>query len=144
MAGRGAEILRVLRKAYPDAKCSLDYRTPLQLLVATILSAQCTDKRVNLVTKGLFKKYKTAADFAKASEGELEKEIQSTGFFRSKAKSIRSMAASLLEKHGGRVPETMEELTARWRAWGGRRRMLCLGMRLGRTLASWLIRMFRG
>jgi endonuclease III len=109
---RAAVILRVLQKAYPGAKCSLDYRTPLQLLVATILSAQCTDKRVNLVTKGLFKKYRTAADFAKAPEGELEKEIQSTGFFRSKAKSIRAMAASLLEKHGGRVPETMEELTA--------------------------------
>ncbi|HEY1922275.1 MAG TPA: endonuclease III [Tepidisphaeraceae bacterium] len=105
-------ILRILRKVYPDAKCSLDYRTPLQLLVATILSAPCTDKRVNIVTKSLFKKYKTAADFAKAPEGELEKEIQSTGFFRSKAQSIRAMASSLLEKHGGRVPETMEELTA--------------------------------
>jgi endonuclease-3 len=109
---RAGVILRILQSVYPGAKCSLDYRTPLQLLVATILSAQCTDKRVNLVTKGLFKKFKTAADFAKSPEGDLEKDIQSTGFFRSKAKSIRSMAASLLEKHGGRVPETMEELTA--------------------------------
>ncbi len=105
-------ILPILQSVYPDARCSLDYRTPLQLLVATILSAQCTDKRVNQVTKGLFKKYKTAADFANAPAGELERDIQSTGFYRNKAKSIRAMAASLLEKHGGRVPETMEELTA--------------------------------
>jgi endonuclease-3 len=109
---RVSAILRILQSVYPNAKCSLDYRTPLQLLVATILSAQCTDKRVNLVTKGLFKKYKTVADFAKSAEGELERDIQSTGFYRNKAKSIRAMAASLLEKHGGRVPETMEELTA--------------------------------
>lgn len=105
-------ILRVLQSAYPGAKCSLAYRTPLQLLVATILSAQCTDVRVNLVTKSLFRKYKTAADFAKSSEGELEREIQSTGFYRNKAKSIRAMAASLLESHEGRVPETMDELIA--------------------------------
>jgi endonuclease III len=109
---RVGAILRILKAVYPNAKCSLDYRTPLQLLVATILSAQCTDKRVNLVTKSLFKKYKTAADFAKSPDGELEREIQSTGFYRNKAKSIRAMAASLMEKYGGRVPETMEELTA--------------------------------
>ncbi len=109
---RAERILRVLQSAYPDAKCSLAYRTPLQLLVATILSAQCTDVRVNLVTKSLFRKYKTAADFAKSSEGELEREIQSTGFYRNKAKSIRAMAASLLESHEGRVPETMDELIA--------------------------------
>jgi endonuclease-3 len=109
---RVAAILRVLQSVYPNARCSLDYKTPLQLLVATILSAQCTDKRVNLVTKDLFRKYKTAADFAKAPEGELERDIQSTGFYRNKAKSIRAMAASLEKKHGGRVPQTMEELTA--------------------------------
>jgi endonuclease-3 len=105
-------ILPILKATYPDAKCSLNFRTPLQLLVATILSAQCTDVRVNLVTKDLFKKYKTPRDFAKAPEGELERDIQSTGFFRNKAKSIRAMAASLIEKDGGRVPQTMEELTA--------------------------------
>src|SRR5580704_14897361 len=94
---RVVEILRVLKKTYPNAKCSLNFRTPLQLLVATILSAQCTDERVNIVTKSLFRKYKTAADYANAPEGELEREIQSTGFYRNKAKSIRAMAASLVE-----------------------------------------------
>ena len=109
---RVAEILPVLKSVYPDAKCSLDYRTPLQLLVATILSAQCTDVRVNLVTKTLFRKYKTPEDFACAPDGELERDIQSTGFFRNKAKSIRAMAASLIKDHGGKVPETMESLTS--------------------------------
>lgn len=109
---RAERILRVLQSAYPGAKCSLAYRTPLQLLVATILSAQCTDVRVNLVTKSLFRKYKTAADFAKSPQEELERDIQSTGFYRNKAKSIRATAASLLESHGGGVPQTMEELRA--------------------------------
>jgi endonuclease III len=103
-------ILPLLKKAYPGAKCSLDYRTPLQLLVATILSAQCTDERVNKVTPALFAKYKSAADFAAAPEGELEKDIQSTGFYKNKAKSIRAMAAALVEKYKGEVPRTMEEL----------------------------------
>jgi endonuclease-3 len=103
-------ILPILKKAYPGAKCSLNYKTPLQLLVATILSAQCTDDRVNKVTPALFAKYKTAADFAAAPEGELEKDIQSTGFYRNKAKSIRAMAAALVEKYRGEVPKTMEEL----------------------------------
>ena len=109
---RVAEILPILKRTYPNAQCTLDYRTPLQLLVATILSAQCTDERVNLVTKEMFRKYKSAADFANSPAGELEKDIQSTGFYRNKAKSIRAMAASLVEKHGGRVPQTMEELTS--------------------------------
>src|SRR3954469_8965347 len=104
-------ILPILNQLYPDAKCSLDHRSPLELLVATILSAQCTDDRVNIVTKTLFKKYKTAADYAKVTQEELEKEIQSTGFFRNKAKSIRAMAQALVENHGGKVPDTMEELT---------------------------------
>jgi endonuclease-3 len=104
-------ILPILKKTYPDAKCRLDHSKPLELLVATILSAQCTDDRVNIVTRTLFKKYKSAKAYAEAPAEELEKEIQSTGFFRNKAKSIRGMAASLIEKHGGRVPETMEELT---------------------------------
>jgi endonuclease-3 len=103
-------ILPVLKATYPAAKCSLDHRSPLELLVATILSAQCTDERVNMVTPGLFKKYKTARDYAAAPDGELETAIQSTGFYRNKAKSIRAMAQSLLDKHGGKVPDTMEEL----------------------------------
>jgi endonuclease III len=109
---RVSVISPILKSTYPGAKCSLDYRTPLQLLVATILSAQCTDVRVNLVTQSLFKKYKTPRDFAEAPEGVLEREIQSTGFFRSKAKSLRAMASSLLKEFGGKVPQTMEELTS--------------------------------
>jgi endonuclease III len=104
-------ILPILKRTYPDAKCSLDFKTPLQLLVATILSAQCTDERVNIVTKELFKKYPTAASYAAAPQEALEKDIQSTGFFRNKAKSLRGMAAALVERHKGKVPETMDELT---------------------------------
>jgi endonuclease III len=109
---RVAEILRILKLTYPNAKCSLNFRTPLQLLVATILSAQCTDVRVNLVTKTLFRKYRTPEDFANAPEGELERDIQSTGFYRNKAKNIRAMASSLVKDYGGKVPRTMEELTS--------------------------------
>ncbi len=108
---RVKRVLPILKKRYPDAKCSLDFRNPLELLVATILSAQCTDERVNIVTKTLFKKYRKAEDYAKAAEGELERDIQSTGFFRNKAKSLRGMGAALVERHGGKVPRTMEELT---------------------------------
>lgn len=108
---RLAAILPVLKKTYPHAKCSLDYSTPLELLVATILSAQCTDDRVNIVTRTLFKKYTSAKAYAGAPAEELEKDIQSTGFYRNKARSIRAMAAALLENHGGQVPQTMEELT---------------------------------
>ena len=107
---RAAAVLRRLGKTYPEAKCALDHRTPLELLVATILSAQCTDVRVNMVTPHLFAKYKTAADYARSPRGVLEKEIRSTGFFNSKAKSIRAAAASIAAEHGGRVPDTMEEL----------------------------------
>lgn len=103
-------ILPILKKTYPGAKCSLDYSTPLELLTATILSAQCTDERVNIVTKGLFKKYRSAKDLAKVPSEELEKDIQSTGFYRNKAKSLKGMGAALVERHGGKVPETMEEL----------------------------------
>jgi endonuclease III len=110
-AARVSRILPILKKTYPQAKCSLDHASPLELLVATILSAQCTDDRVNLVTKKLFKKYRTAAAYAKAPQEELEKDVQSTGFYRNKAKSIRSMAQSLLDLHGGKVPQTMDELT---------------------------------
>jgi endonuclease III len=107
---RVAKVLPLLKKQYPTAKCSLDHSSPLELLVATILSAQCTDDRVNIVTKKLFKKYKSAKDFARAPQQELEKDIQSTGFYRNKAKSIRGMAQSLLDKHDGKVPDTMDEL----------------------------------
>src|SRR5687767_2208224 len=97
-------ILPILQREYPDARCSLDHKTPLQLIVATILSAQCTDERVNIVTKDLFRKYRTAKDYASADPERLEKDIQSTGFYRNKARSLRNMAAALLEKHGGKVP----------------------------------------
>jgi endonuclease-3 len=107
---RVAQLVKALPAVYPDAHCELDFRTPLELLVATILSAQCTDKRVNLVTPVLFAKYRTAADYAKAAPATLEKLIRSTGFFRSKTKSIRGAAAAIVAEHGGRVPDTMEKL----------------------------------
>src|SRR6476659_7360361 len=109
---RAAEVFRRLARAYPDARCALDYGSPLELLVATILSAQCTDVRVNQVTPALFRKYRTAADYARAPAGELEEAIRTTGFFNSKAKSLRSAGAALAAEHGGRVPETMEALVA--------------------------------
>lgn len=99
-----------LEAAYPDAHCALDHRSPLELLVATILSAQCTDARVNQVTPALFRRYPTAADYARAPLAELEEAIRSTGFFRSKARSLQGLGAALVERHGGRVPETMAEL----------------------------------
>ena len=108
---RAATIIAALRNAYPDAHCELNFSNPLELLVATILSAQCTDKRVNIVTAALFKKYRSAADYAKASPTELEQEIKTTGFFRNKARNIQACCRSLVEKHGGKVPRTMEELT---------------------------------
>jgi len=103
-------ILAELKRAYPDAKCSLNFKTPLQLLIATILSAQSTDVRVNLVTKNLFKKYKSAKDLASVPQEELERDIHSTGFYRNKAKSLRGMAQAIIEGHSGKVPQTMEEL----------------------------------
>src|SRR5438067_1177544 len=110
-AERARKILAILKATYPTARCSLDHHTPLELLVATILSAQCTDERVNIVTKNLFRKYRSAQDFANAPEGELEKDIQSTGFFRNKSKSLRGMGRALVERHHGKVPQSMEELT---------------------------------
>jgi endonuclease-3 len=103
-------ILRRLRVAYPDARCALHHRNPLQLLVATILSAQCTDQRVNLVTPALFRRYRTAADFAAARPAELEAMIRSTGFFRNKARSIRKCCNGLVTKYGGKVPDKLDEL----------------------------------
>jgi endonuclease-3 len=109
---RARKIVQNLERAYPDAKIALDFETPLELLVATILAAQCTDERVNMVTPALFRKYRTAADYAQARLPVLEGEIRSTGFYRAKARSIVGMAQALVERHGGEVPRTREELTA--------------------------------
>lgn len=111
-ADRTKKILTSLQKAYPDAHCELNFASPLQLLVATILSAQCTDKRVNMVTAELFQKYRQAADFADADLAELEQDIKTTGFFRNKARNIKACCMALVVRHGGEVPRTMEELTA--------------------------------
>ncbi len=104
------EIINRLRAAHPDAHCELDYETPVQLLVATILSAQCTDKRVNEVTPGLFTQYPTVADFAAADRAELEKAIHSTGFFRQKARFIQGAAQAIVHEYGGQVPDNMTDL----------------------------------
>jgi len=107
---RVQKIISGLKKAYPDAHCELNHSNPLESLVATILSAQCTDKRVNIVTADLFRKYRSAADYVKAPSAELEQVIKTTGFFRNKAKSIKAACQSIVEKHGGKVPQSMEEL----------------------------------
>ena len=107
---RVRRILQVLAKLYPDAHCALDFQNPLQLLIATILSAQCTDVRVNLVTPALFARYPNARAFAEANIAELEKAIQSTGFFRNKARSIKNCCQILVDQHAGDVPGSMEEL----------------------------------
>ncbi|HEU4434475.1 MAG TPA: endonuclease III [Pyrinomonadaceae bacterium] len=107
---RVREVIRRLKRAYPDAKCSLNHSNPFELLVATILSAQCTDERVNMVTADLFRKYKKPEDYLKVSPRELEKDIQSTGFFRNKTKSIQGTSKILAEQYGGVVPHTMDEL----------------------------------
>jgi endonuclease-3 len=103
-------VFRILTKLYPDAHCALDHRTPLELLIATILSAQCTDARVNMVTPALFARYRDAKAYATADLRELEKAIQSTGFFRAKAKNIQACCRELVEKHGGEVPDTLDEM----------------------------------
>ncbi|MCA1621474.1 MAG: endonuclease III [Acidobacteria bacterium] len=107
---RVRRLIRLLRKEYPEARCSLDHTSPLELLVATILSAQCTDERVNAVTAELFRKYRTWEDYASAPAAELERDIHSTGFFRNKAKSIQGACRLIGERHGGRVPDRMDEL----------------------------------
>src|SRR5215467_15987910 len=103
-------IIRRLKRTYPGAKCSLNHSNPFELLVATILSAQCTDERVNVVTADLFRKYTKPEDYLKVSPRELEKDIQSTGFFRNKTKSIQGTSKVLMEEYGGEVPRTMEQL----------------------------------
>lgn len=107
---RIGEILKLLKKAYPDARCSLNYTTPFELLIATILSAQCTDARVNQVTKDLFRKYPGPQDYLNVPEEELQNDIRTTGFFRNKTKSIRGASKKLLEDFGGEVPSTMDQL----------------------------------
>jgi endonuclease III len=107
---RAQKICAALQRTYPNAHCELNFSNPLQLLVATILSAQCTDKRVNIVTEKLFKKYCSAEDFARAEISELENEIRSTGFYKNKARNIKSACADIVARHGGKVPQTMEEL----------------------------------
>jgi endonuclease-3 len=104
------KIIRLLKRAYPDAKCSLEHSNAFELLIATILSAQCTDARVNIVTQDLFRKYRKPQDYLKVSPKELEQDIRTTGFFRNKTKSIQGTAKVLTEQYGGKVPETMDEL----------------------------------
>jgi endonuclease III len=110
LKARTEKIVAGLMKTYPDAHCELNFSNPLELLVATILSAQCTDKRVNIVTEDLFKKYRSAKDFADAPIAELETFIKTTGFFRNKAKNIKACCTALVEKFGGKIPRTMDEL----------------------------------
>jgi endonuclease-3 len=110
LKGRVRDVSRRLKRAYPDAKCSLNHSNPFELLIATILSAQCTDERVNIVTADLFRKYKKPEDYLAVPPRELEKDIQSTGFFRNKTKSIQGTSKMLTEQYGGVVPHTMEEL----------------------------------
>src|SRR5437588_4804743 len=107
---RVAQLIKIWPKVYPNARTELNFENPLELLIATILSAQCTDKRVNLVTPALFKKYRSAKDYAKAPQAELENAIKSTGFFRNKTKSIRAATSTIANKFGGKVPDSMEEL----------------------------------
>ena len=109
-AARAGEVITRLKREYPDAATELDWRTPLDLLVATMLSAQSTDVRVNGVTNTLFEKYRTAQDYAEADPEELEDEIRAVGFFRNKARALRGMGRALVEEHGGEVPRTMEDL----------------------------------
>ncbi len=107
---RVRKLITRLKKRYPDARCALNFTNPLELLIATILSAQCTDVRVNIVTKDLFKKYRSVQDYAKVKPGIFEDDIRSTGFYKNKTKSIISCCKKIVEEHGGKVPSTMEEL----------------------------------
>src|SRR3954469_15216327 len=107
---RTSEIIKRLKKAYPNAHCALNHSNALELLIATILSAQCTDERVNIVTADLFRKYRGPADFLKVDQAELEKDIHSTGFFRNKSKSIQGACRMIVDEFGGKVPQTMAEL----------------------------------
>lgn len=107
---RTRKIIRLLKRTYPDAKCSLNHSNAFELLIATILSAQCTDARVNIVTQDLFRKYRKPEDYLRVPEKELQQDIRTTGFFRNKTKSIQGTASALTEQYGGKVPRTMEQL----------------------------------
>jgi endonuclease III len=107
---RTRKIISILKRTYPDARCSLNHSNPFELLIATILSAQCTDARVNIVTQGLFRKYRKPGDYLKVSEKELQEDIRTTGFFRNKTKSIQGTAKALTEQYRGEVPQTMDQL----------------------------------
>src|SRR3954465_11191751 len=109
---RAMEIVHRLKRTYPKAKCSLDFTNAFELLIATMLSAQSTDVRVNIVTKALFRKYPGPREFANATQAEMERDVRQTGFFRNKAKAVIAASKSIMEKHHGEVPRTMEELTA--------------------------------
>jgi 3-methyladenine DNA glycosylase/8-oxoguanine DNA glycosylase len=107
---RAARLVKGLRRLYPNAECALNHTSPLELMVATILSAQCTDERVNIVTATLFRKYRNAADYLSVPVGELERDIQSINFFRNKARSIQGACRKLIDQYAGEVPQTLEEL----------------------------------
>src|SRR3954471_10817058 len=111
-AERAGDIAVLLKRMYPKAKCSLDFENPFELLIATVLSAQSTDVRVNIVTKSLFRKYPGPAEFASASQAEMEKDVRQTGFFRNKAKAVIGVGKAIIERHAGEVPQTMDQLTA--------------------------------
>jgi endonuclease-3 len=110
LKGLVRKIIRLLKRAYPDARCSLNHSSAFELLIATILSAQCTDDRVNIVTADLFRKYRKPEDYLKVSSSELEKDIRTTGFFRNKTRSIQGTARLLTDQYGGKVPDSMDEL----------------------------------
>src|ERR1039457_7007495 len=131
---RAMKIIAALRRTYPDAHCELNFSNPLELLIATILSAQCTDKRVNIVTKDLFGKYRLAADYADAPAAKLEQAIRTTGLFRNKAKNIRACCAALVEQFCGELPRTMDELHA-LAGVGRKTANVVLGMLLASTPA---------
>jgi endonuclease-3 len=107
---RTRKIIRLLKRAYPDARCSLNFSNPLELLIATILSAQCTDERVNIVTADLFRKYRSCEDYVNVPPSELEQDIRTTGFFRNKTKAIQGACRMIIDKYSGQVPSTMDEL----------------------------------
>jgi endonuclease-3 len=124
------EVLRLLERAYPEAECSLSFKTPFQLLIATILSAQCTDERVNMTTPALFAKYPTPEAMAGAPIRDLEKLVQSTGFFRSKAKSLKEASRAIVEEHGGEIPRELERLV-KLRGVGRKTANVVLGVAFG-------------
>lgn len=131
LAAKARKILSILKKEYPDSRCSLDFKSPFELLIATLLSAQCTDQRVNQVTGPLFKKYPAPENFARADIAEIEQDIRSTGFYKNKAKSIQACAEELIEKYGGEVPEDLEKLV-KLRGVGRKTANVVLGTAFGR------------